>query len=247
MGRYELLHDGMLGVVGVLILVNQHKLKLALIDLEHLGVVAEEEVGVVKQVIEIHGVALFATGHVALVDVAHQGDVLLLVGQDGFAAGGIGLGRHQAVFGGRDAPLHHPRLIDLLVEAQVLEDGAHQAFAVGGVIDGEVGGEPQVGRLGVQDAEEDAVKGAHPEARGHLLPHPAGHALLHLAGGLVGKGQRQDVPRLHALIQQVSHLVGQHTRLSRARPGYHQRGAVQILHRPPLALIQIVQIVLHTL
>ena len=49
---------------------------------------------------------------------------------------------------------------------------------------------------------------------------------LHLAGGLVGEGHRQDVVGRDAhLVDQVGDAVGQHARLARAGPGQHQHRA----------------------
>ena len=186
---HELFDDGVLGIVGVLVLIDQHKLKLLLVAGQHVGVVAKELIGIAKQVIEIHGVGLSATGHIALVDVAHQGNVLLLVDPESFGIGCVGLGRGQTVLCRGDTALHQAGLIDLLVELHLLEEGTDQALAVGGIVDGEVRGEAQHCGLGMKDTEEDAVEGAHPEACGGLLPHPACDTFLHLAGSLVGEGQ----------------------------------------------------------
>jgi len=86
---------------------------------------------------------------------------------------------------------------------------------------------------------KDAVESAHPKRRSLLGRHKQGNALAHLAGGLVGESQGQDAPRLHPLLQQVSHFVGEDTRLATARTGYHQRRRVDAKHRLTLARIQI--------
>lgn len=75
------------------------------------------------------------------------------------------------------------------------------------------------------------------------------HKLLdaapHLACGLVGKRQRHNAVRLVPLLQQVHYLIRQHTRLARARTGYHQLRPAKILHGAALLLVELLQILLH--
>ncbi|MGY4326214.1 hypothetical protein ACVWWG_000628 [Bradyrhizobium sp. LB7.2] len=62
--------------------------------------------------------------------------------------------------------------------------------------------------------------------------------VLHLAGGLVGEGHRQDLGGARAaLAQDMGDARGQHAGLAGAGAGQHQNRAVQRLHR--LALLRI--------
>ena len=75
-------------------------------------------------------------------------------------------------------------------------------------------------RLGVaaQDLVADGVERPAPEAV-RAVGQEVGDALQHLAGGLVGEGQQEDVLRLDAVLQEVGDAVGQRARLAATRPG----------------------------
>ena len=47
-----------------------------------------------------------------------------------------------------------------------------------------------------------------------LVTHQTANTFLHLARRLVGECQRENLPRLHTLLQKIGYLIGQHTRLS---------------------------------
>ena len=93
-----------------------------------------------------------------------------------------------------------------------------------------------------QNAVEDAVEGAHPQAGSLFRPHLQGDALLHFLGGFVGEGQSQDVLRCHPLLHQPRDFIGEHTGLAAARTGNHQRGSVATDHGALLRGIQFFQI-----
>ena len=241
----QLAHDGVLGQVGVLVFVHQYIMKMGAVFFEHVRMVAEQQEGVEQQVVEIHCGRLAATVPIFLVDIPqgrHTGSIVCLIG---FAAVGVGGGRHQVVFGIGDARLHQTRLVGLLIQLHFLQQGADEAFLVGRVINREVPGEAQHVGFCPQDAHEHGVEGAHPELGGSVAAHLPGNAFLHLFGGLVGEGQGQDVPWTVSLFQQVGNLVGQYPRLSRAGTGNDQRGAVVIEDGGPLAIIQFVDVVGH--
>ena len=69
-----------------------------------------------------------------------------------------------------------------------------------------------------QDAHTGGVEGADPNAlspKSYQLVHP----FPHLSGRLIGKGDGQDIPRVHLLlINQICHSVGQH-------PGFSGTGS----------------------
>ncbi len=97
-----------------------------------------------------------------------------------------------------------------------------QVELVVGIEDDEVRVEGQVVGLAAQDAGTGGVEGAQGYPAG-LLAKQGHHAVLHLTGGLVGEGDRQDVIRAHAHgADQVSDALGQHAGLARARAGQNQ-------------------------
>ncbi len=55
------------------------------------------------------------------------------------------------------------------------------------------------------------MKGAHPQFRSHSAAHKLLHALAHLFGSLVRKGQSKNPPRLIAEAEKMNNLIGEHT------------------------------------
>ena len=194
----EAIDDGMLRQVRILILVHEHEPEVPLIAIQHLGVVAKEDVRLEQQLVEIHRLGLPATVLIAGVDLADErhaapGVVLHLL-----SVPPVGLGRDEGVLGVRDAALHKPRAIRLLVQLHFAEDAADQVARVGGVVDGEVRVVVHILRLFAQDAIEDRVERAGPKLAHGAFVCQGGDTLLHLACGLVRKGQGQDAVRLVA-------------------------------------------------
>ena len=68
----KLLDDEMLGTVGVLILIDQHIAEILLVEFKHIGMVAEEDVGIDQQVVEVHGSCLETAVPVVPVDNVKQ-------------------------------------------------------------------------------------------------------------------------------------------------------------------------------
>jgi len=121
-----------------------------------------------------------------------------------------------------DEPLHlarHPARLVVLGRLQHLLD---EALLVLGVEDLEALGELRLAPVHAQQAVRDAVEGADPERR----PRQAEQLLdarAHLAGGLVGEGDREDAVRRGALgLDHPGDAVREHARLARARAGEHQ-------------------------
>ena len=71
--------DDVLRVVGILILVDQNIFELLLITLQHVGTVAQQDVGLQQQVVEIHRAVVLAALAVDIVDIAELGDLRLPV------------------------------------------------------------------------------------------------------------------------------------------------------------------------
>ena len=82
------------------------------------------------------------------------------------------------------------------------------------------------------------MESAHLQIAGTLVAHQTADTLLHLARRLVGERQRQNLPRLDALLQKIGYLIGQHTRLSRAGTGNDQRRPVAEENRLALTFVQ---------
>ena len=131
----------------------------------------------------------------------------------------------------------------VLVEALALDHLLDEADLVVGVEDGEAG--LQADQLGMpaQDLDADGVEGAEP---GHALDGAADQradALLHLARGLVGEGDGQDLRAARAArAQDVGNAGGQHARLAGAGAGQHQHGPIERLDGGPLLGVEVGQV-----
>ena len=88
------------------------------------------------------------------------------------------------------------------------------------------------------------MESAHPEPRSHLCTDKRFNALTHFTGGLVGKCKSQYTPRFITKLQQMHYLVGQHTRLSRARACDHETRPFDIFHGIALLDIKLIEIIL---
>ena len=73
-------------------------------------------------------------------------------------------------------------------------------------------------------------------------PTSCDHPLAHLGGGLVGEGDRQDLPDADvARGQQVGDAAGQHRRLARAGAGHDQQRRALVQHGLALLRVEAVQ------
>ena len=236
-GLAEQLHDLVLGVVGVLELVDQDVAEALLV--RGPDVVARlEQVGRHhEQVVEVEGVGRQQALLVLRVDV---GDAL--AERVGPAAGLVaeGLEVDELGLGLADHPLHGAGGEALLVEAELGGDHLDHAARVGVVVDGEGRAVPEPVRVGAQDAQAGGVERRDPHLLGRR-PHQLGDAVAHLVGRLVGEGDGEDAPRRRVPGgHQVRDAAGQHPRLARARAGDDQQRAAAVLHRGTLGQGEVV-------
>jgi hypothetical protein len=212
----EPLHDLVLDAVGVLVLVDEHVSEALAPGLFPLRKTAEEVQHVQEQVVEVHGVGGLQGLAVVLEDL---GRVL----GDGIEGGGEVLGTLVLVLAGADDAAEHVRRggLDGKERAGL---GDHLPLVVV-VVDGEGVPVAQVSGVRAQDAGADAVEGAHP--MGCRLPHQLFGAFAHLAGGLVGEGQRHDLAgSASEPPDQPGDLPGEHAGLARPGPRQDQLGSV---------------------
>ena len=230
--------DDVLRVVRVLVLVDEDVLELLLVAPQHVGVVAQQDVGLQQQVVEVHGAVVLAALAVDVVDVAELGNLRLPVFGGVICRGEVGPGRHQAVFGIGYARGQNIGLVLLVGKVQLADNRLEQVAAVGRLVDRER--LRKADQLGVfaQDAREDRVERAHADAARAVVGEHLRDARAHLLGGLVREGQREDALRRHALLDHVGDARGQHARLARAGPGDDERGNVVVDDRVALRGIQ---------
>ena len=229
------LEPAVLGVVGVLVLVDQHPaegVRVAVADLlEELEQVDRAE----QQVVEVHRVHAVDLALVVLVDVGHR---LLEEGADHLA---VVVGRPQLVLGVRDLGLHRARREALDVDVQVVEALLDQAPRVGRVVDRELARVAEPVGVGAQHARAGRVEGHHPHGAGGAADEQL-DALAHLLRGLVGERDRQDLVRARlARAQQVGDPVGQHAGLARAGAGQDQQRPLAVRDRVALRLVEALQ------
>ncbi len=216
----QLPYERVLSVVGVLVLVDEDVPEAAAVVLGDVGERLEQVHRRHDDVVEVQGVRFAQPGLVERVSLGER----LLEAVGGLS--GEGLLVDQLVLQVRHLRRERLRREALRVEVEIAADEGHEALGVGRVVDRERGGEAEPLRLAAQDPYARAVEGHDPHGVGprsdELLD-----ALLHLAGGLVGEGDRQDLARVDpALGQQVGDAVGQHAGLARTGTGNdEQRGA----------------------
>ena len=215
------LHEPVLGVVRVLVLVDEDVPEAVLVVLEDLWEGPQELDGDHEQVVEVHCRGL---EHPLLVQPVHVGDPLVI---GAAPLGGEGLEVDELVLGVRDRGADALRRELLRVEVEVPHAHLDEAPGIGVVVD----------REGRAVSEHRGVASQHPNARavegGH--PHPASHPaadevldpLLHLVGGLVGERDRQDLVRGHAPVtDEMGDAVGEHPGLARTGTGDDEHGTV---------------------
>ena len=228
----ELAHELVLRVVGVLVLVDEHVPEAAPVVLGHVGEGLQDVHRRHDDVVEVERVGLAQPPLVLGVDL-RQGLVLVgaarllrvLVGRD---PAGVLLLVDELVLEVADPVAHGPRREALGVEVEVAHDERDEPLAVGGVVDGEAALHADLRRLAAQDAHARRVEGHDPH---RLRPRPDEvlDPLAHLRGGLVGEGDREDLPRLRAAGgEQVGDAVREHPGLARARAGDDEQGAALV-------------------
>ena len=220
----QLADQDVLRVVGVLVLVDHHVAEPAAVvirdlreslqdvDRRHDQVVEVERVGLAQPAL-VHRVGLgqHPLGVVALADPAGEG---LLVDQFVLEVGDLGA--------------EAARRVALGVQVELAQDQGHQPLGVGRVVDRERGFEPDAAGLAAQDPHAGGVEGRHPHPVGPR-PDQADDPLAHLAGGLVGERDGQDLARAHvAGGQQVGDPVGQHPGLAGAGAGHDEQRAALV-------------------
>ena len=126
-------HQFVLGLVRVLVLVDEDVLEPLAIVLEHVGELAEQLDGVAEQIVEVHGPGLEQAGLVLGVDVGVLAleDVLRPTSR-------YSSGRSVVVLPAAEMRVHASWREPLGVEAEVADDVAGEPMGVGLVVDREL-------------------------------------------------------------------------------------------------------------
>ena len=228
-------HQLVLHRVGVLVLVHEHMGEPLPPALQHLRAVPEQLDRAQQQIVEVHG---RGRSQAALVVAEHLGDAPL---EDVGGPLGVLLGIDAVVLGRGDGGVDRPGREPLVVEVQVAQHVPAQAHRVALVVDGEAARVVDVGGVAAQDAHAGRVERRHPHTLRHR-PNEGADAVAHLAGGLVGEGDGQDLERRQAvMVDQVGDAMGEHAGLARPRPGHHQKRSAGMGDRLVLGRVQVLQ------
>jgi hypothetical protein len=205
------LEQAVLGVVRVLVLVDEDVAKRLLPARAGLGEALEHLDGQHEQVVEVDGVRGVQA---ALVEPVHVRDGLVVEGGD---ARLVLLRPDQLVLRHGDLRVDSAGDEALGITVELLEAELHEPDLVGLVVDREVRAVAEARGFAPEDAPARGVEGHDPHA-GSDVAEDALETLLHLAGRLVREGDGQDLLRLHtAGGDEVRDAVGEHPRLSRPR------------------------------
>ncbi len=233
MPRREELSQLVLGVVGILVLIDVEVPPAPLVFFEDVRMRLEQLDGFDEEVIEVQGVGPAQRLHVRPIQLRRS----LLGCARRHAL--VVFRRHQLVLRAGDERPHGAHLKLLRVDVHPLHQVAQQAIRVIGVVNAEVRCVADVLTLAPQQARKGRVEGAHPHTPGASAADDLLHPLLHLAGRLVGERQRHHIARLgFGPGNKIRNAVGECARLARPRPGNNHDRAVGRLHRGLLRFIQ---------
>ncbi len=224
-----------LGVVGVLVLVDEHMAEPAAVMVCHRRVGLQHPDDLADEIVEVHGVRFTQPRLVVAVD---QGDLLAVP-----VAVLLRLLQHlgrplQFVLPVGDDAEHRARSELLEVAVVVLEHHGDQTLLVIRVIDGEIGVQP-LDELSIRpkDTDTQGVEGGQPHPLGDRADQ-IGDTFAHLRGGLVGEGDRQNLPGRDTVGEQPRHPSGEHTGLAGTGAGDDEQRGTVVDHGGTLGRVQ---------
>ena len=216
---HELPDERVLGVVRVLVLIDENMPEPALVERRDIRKRAKEVDGLGDDVVEVERVRPAKCGGVPLEDLDEPG--LFRVVHIDAAGEGIDVG--QLVLELRDATRHPAGGEADRVCAELLDDPFEKGTLVGGVVDGETLLHAHRFSLPTQDARAGGMERRDPHALGRI-PDERFDALPHLGGRLVRERDREDLARPGlAGLEQAGDATGEHARLARARTRHDQQ------------------------
>jgi hypothetical protein len=213
----EKLEQAVLGVVGVLVLVDEDVPERLLPAGERLRKALEDFDGEHQQVVEVHRVAVVQA---LLVEGVDLGNGLVVERRN---AAEVLVRADQLVLRVRDLRVDPARDKALRIALEVLEALLDEADLVGLVVDREVRAVAEARRLTAEDAAASGVEGEDPD-RAREVPEQALEARAHLLRRLVRERDREDLVRFHAAGRdEVRDAVGKDARLPGAGAGDHEQ------------------------
>ena len=221
-----------LGVVGVLVLVDEDVPVAGGVLLADPVVLAEQRDGLQQQVVEVERVGLGQDLLVPLVafdQLRHAVPVGL---------GAQLLRRLHPVLPLADLPDQVPGGDRVSVVVQFLDGQTGCLDLVGGVVDDVAGCDPDMRAVGAQDAGAEGVVGRQQGGR-PAGADQVGEPLAHLVGRLVGEGDAEDVFGLHdAAADEPGDAVADHAGLPGAWAGEDEQGPARVAHGGLLFVVE---------
>lgn len=102
---------------------------------QYVGIVPEEDIGIIKEIVEVHGTGRKETVAIVAVDSVDHRTPCVAVGFHHILQCRVFLGRYKCVFGRGYRVGHDRRLVNLVVEIHILDNRLDEILAVGSVID----------------------------------------------------------------------------------------------------------------
>jgi len=204
--------------VGVLILVDEDPLELALVVLADPGILLQEPQRLDEEIIEVHRVGGLFFLLVSFVQFLDGDGEMFEVGvaaveQVGDPDAGVG-GEAEDV--GEDFGFGKAHRLG--VDLALADDGVHDLLLILSVHDGEAAFPAEEVGVAAEDAVADGVEGAAPE-----ITRVVGDEFLdtveHFPGGLVGKGEQENAAGADPVVEEVGDPVGEGTRFATAGSG----------------------------
>ena len=234
------LSKGILGVVRILIFVDQDVLEPFLILFPDVVFFFQEADGQEQEVVEVKSVVFL---ELCLIERIGFGDFLLV---KVFGLAGKGFGIHEDVLSRRNRPQDRPRRELFIVEVQFFQAVLDEHQLVRRIVNGEIPGVAvKAVDFKAQQFRTEGMEGAEPNGIG-LGPDEVLDALFHFLGGLIGKGNGQDAVGRDAELQEVGDAAGQNLGLPRSGAGGNEKRALCMVYGLTLAVVQGVENRIHT-
>ncbi len=177
----------------------------------------EKLLGAEQQIVEVECAG--GLQRVLIAAISGRGEMLLV----GLGRGGRLLGANRGRFPASDEVEQVARPEKALGHFDFAQGGSGHALLIAAIVDGEVLRITQPPNVAAEDADAERMERRDFRPLRESLSQQHGRPLLHLVGGLVGKGDGQNPLRPDAVADQLGNAVSDDAGLSRARPGQHQQ------------------------
>ncbi len=231
-----------LDLVRILILVHEDELKLPPIETRHLRMLLQHPQRLLQQVVEIHRVRrllLLLVARVHPFDLLQQRQEIRELLRQHLVHRPLRVDRETEEIR-QHIRLREPNLLRINPRTR-----HHRRDQIPLIL-------PIQNREPARITEHAPMPPQHPVADGVKRPAPKParihrqqirHPIEHLPRRLVREGQEQNVPRVHPILEQVSHAISQRPRLPRPRARDHQERPRRSRHRRMLLRIQLRRII----